>query len=523
MGTLSLPLAATPRRWTLRGFALFAATLVVAIGFLGVMGWLFDIPLLRARDLTFVGMKSNTAMGLVVGGLALGFDLAGGALQKRLSPIFAFALALLGLVTLGEYLTGGSLGIDRLLSNASTDDLPNRMGPNSALACFLAGLGLLGGRSKRSGPLAEASLLTAAAVCLVAVCGYAYGVPSFYGPSGQLPMALEVAAGLLLLCGGALAAHPERGLMALLCGPGSGSQLARRFLPVAVLLPIAEGWLKLEGERAGLYSREFGVALFAVATVCLLSATAVWNLRSLNASEANTLKAKDAVESVNRELEAFAYSVSHDLRAPLRSIDGFSEALLEDAGPSLDDACKKHLARIRAAAQRMGHLIDDLLKLSMLTRSTLRHLEVDLSSVARDIIGALRLAEPGRDVEVIIAGGLLTTGDPALLKIALENLIGNAWKFTSRRPHAVIEVGQATAAKGAPVFFVRDDGAGFDMRYAHKLFGAFQRLHSMADYPGTGIGLATVQRVMNRHGGRVWAQSAVDQGATIFFTLAKGD
>ncbi|MDP1828059.1 MAG: histidine kinase dimerization/phospho-acceptor domain-containing protein [Archangium sp.] len=522
VGNLPFPPAGTSRTWTLLDFSRGAAAVVTAIGALGLVGWAFDIPFLRGRDLTFVTLKANTAAGLLLAGLALAFDTARHPSLRRLSGALAATLAVLGLATLGEFLTGNSLGIDRLLSDSSTDSTPNRMGPNTALAFLFCGAGLVGGSWARASGFAEAALLAACSVCLVAVCGYAYGVPSFYGPSGQLPMPLVVAAGLLLLCCGALAAHPARGLMALLTGPGAGSRLARRFLPVAVLLPIGEGWLKLEGQRAGLFSAEFGVALFAVATVVLLSATALWNLGSLNTSERRTLAAKANVETVNRELEAFAYSVSHDLRAPLRGIDGFSQALLEDSGPSLDAQGKAHLARIRAGAQRMGHLIDDLLKLSMLSRSTLKHARVPVSAVVNEIVAELRLREPGRQVEIVVAPGLTADGDPELIRIALENLIGNAWKFTSRRALARIEVGQAAPENGAPVFFVRDNGAGFDMRYAPKLFGAFQRLHAMADFPGTGIGLATVQRIMHRHGGRAWAEGVVDEGATISFTLGKG-
>ena len=167
----------------------------------------------------------------------------------------------------------------------------------------------------------------------------------------------------------------------------------------------------------------------------------------------------------------------------------------------------------------MGLLIDDLLKLSKVTRSELHTITVDVSRLAHEVIDDLRLREGGRAVEVIIEAGLTAQGDPDLLRVALDNLLGNAWKFTSKRPHAHIEVGRAAPVEGRPVFFVRDDGAGFDMRYAHKLFGAFQRLHPMSEFPGTGIGLATVARVMHRHGGRVWAEGAVDQGATVFFTL----
>ncbi|NWG88023.1 MAG: PAS domain S-box protein [Hydrogenophilaceae bacterium] len=226
------------------------------------------------------------------------------------------------------------------------------------------------------------------------------------------------------------------------------------------------------------------------------------------------------LKTVNQELESFAYSVSHDLRAPLRSIDGFSQVLLEDHGEQIDATGRDHLQRVRAATQRMSALIDDLLKLSRLSRATLQPEAVDLSALAQDILNHLHEAEPERPVISQVMPGLLVQGDRGLLQVALENLLGNAWKYSAKTGQARIEFG-STDQDGAPVYFVRDNGAGFDMAHAGKLFGAFQRLHHRDEFEGTGIGLATVQRVIHRHGGRVWAESAIGQGATFFFTLGQ--
>ncbi|HWP34685.1 MAG TPA: ATP-binding protein, partial [Thermodesulfobacteriota bacterium] len=241
--------------------------------------------------------------------------------------------------------------------------------------------------------------------------------------------------------------------------------------------------------------------------------------RALSAELERRVAARTAqLELANRELEAFSYSVSHDLRAPLRSIDGFSQALLEDYEERLDADGREHLRRVRAASQRMAQLIDDLLGLARVARSELRREAVDLSALARDIVAELRGREPERPVVVEIADGLVTRGDPRLLRLALENLLGNAWKFTRGRTPARIAVG-VEQGEGEPAYFVRDNGAGFDMAYAGKLFGPFQRLHAAAEFEGNGIGLATVQRIVHRHGGRVWATGAVGQGATFYFTL----
>ena len=224
------------------------------------------------------------------------------------------------------------------------------------------------------------------------------------------------------------------------------------------------------------------------------------------------------LEESNKELEAFSYSVSHDLRSPLRGIDGFSQALLEDYADKLDEEGKDYLQRVRAGSQRMAQLIDDLLNLSRVTRSEMKHEQVDLSRIAKDIADSLGKSQPERDVEFVIAEGLTTKGDERLLRAAMENLFSNAWKFTSIHPKGRIEFGVAQR-DGKTVCFIKDDGAGFDMTYVEKLFGPFQRLHLPSDFPGTGIGLATVQRIIHRHGGRVWIEGEVEKGATVYFTL----
>ncbi len=224
------------------------------------------------------------------------------------------------------------------------------------------------------------------------------------------------------------------------------------------------------------------------------------------------------LEAANRELEAFAYSVSHDLRAPLRGIDGWSLALAEDYDAVLDDRARQYLNRVRSEAQRMGHLIDDMLQLSRVTRGEMKSDTVDLTTLANHITARLRDAEPERSMEFVIEPELVAVGDGRLLEIALTNLFSNAVKFTGARDKACIEFGRLKK-EGETTFYVRDNGAGFNMDNAGKLFGAFQRLHKASEFPGSGIGLATVQRVVRRHGGRVWAEAHVNCGATFSFTL----
>jgi PAS domain S-box-containing protein len=232
----------------------------------------------------------------------------------------------------------------------------------------------------------------------------------------------------------------------------------------------------------------------------------------------NLERSNTQLAATNKEMEAFSYSVSHDLRSPLRSIDGFSQALLEDYTEKLDKKGQDYLNRLRSASQKMGELIDGILKLSRLTRSEMRHEPIDLSALAREISGRLQETQPERRAEFVIDDQLTANGDPQLVRVVLENLLDNAWKFTSKKPSAKIEFG-VEKQNGRQAYFIRDNGAGFDMTYVDKLFGAFQRLHEVTEFPGTGIGLATVQRIINRHGGTIRAEGKPGKGATFYFTL----
>ena len=274
---------------------------------------------------------------------------------------------------------------------------------------------------------------------------------------------------------------------------------------------------------------ESSVPAFVLASgigVSLLLFGVSWMLvRSRDLAERAREDLEDAnreLEATNRELEAFSYSVSHDLRAPLRTIDGFSQILQEDYEDRLDEEGVDYLGRVRAASKHMAGLIDDLLDLSRVGRRPLSRERVDLSGLVAGVVGDLRMSDPDRRVEFVTEESVVAWADVGLLRVALENLIGNAWKFTSREPEAHIEFGVREEG-GRPVYYVRDNGAGFDQAYADKLFGAFQRLHAQDEFEGTGIGLATVARIVHRHGGRVWAEGRVGEGATFYFTLGGRD
>ena len=283
-------------------------------------------------------------------------------------------------------------------------------------------------------------------------------------------------------------------------------------------LQTAKGWLFVIGSAILLYvvlrryERRGGDAVAAL----IKSRNEV---RSANADlERRVTERTRQLEAANRELEAFAYAVSHDLRAPLRSMSGFSQILQETAPAGLDEKSRHYLQRIHDASMRMSGLIEDLLNLSRIGRSELTARPISLSQVAAEAAAAVRERHPKRDVQLDIAQGLAVNADPRLLRIALENLLSNAWKYTARASQASVSVGMQTGEHG-PVYFVRDNGVGFDMKYADKLFVPFQRLHPETEFPGSGIGLVTVQRIIARHGGRIWADAKPDEGATFYFTL----
>ena len=506
---------------------------VAVLGAAALLGWTAG---LEHGFLTNAAlMKPNAGVCFILLGMAL-LLARGGRPAGIASSALAAAAALLAVATLAEWVLGMDLRIDEVLFRDDTlayTTVPGRVAPNTALAFALYGAAVvLQGSGSRLARWWRALTWCGLTIGAVGLAGHLYGVSRLFAVAQRTGMAMPAAVGLVAFGCGLLVARPEDGPSALLVSEGSGGTLARWLLPMAAVAPLVLALPAQIGVRSGLLDQAYASALVTVGLTGVLAWVVVTAARAVEARDAarrarerenlrlNELLQRRAWELllVNRELESFSYSVSHDLRSPLRSIDGFGQALLEDCSSSLPPEGHEHVRRIRAATQRMGQLIDDLLQLSRVTRTELRRERVDLSRIATELVAELARSTPERAVLVEIADDLVVDADPRLMRVAVENLLRNAWKFTSKHAAARIVFGRCER-EGRPALFLQDDGAGFDMSYASKLFGAFQRLHGTAEFPGTGIGLATVQRIIHRHGGEIWAEGAVEQGAKFTFTL----
>lgn len=469
-----------------------------------------------------------------------------GVMRKATTFASAATALIISSSSMYTFLSGSSWDLEGWLYpyDRSLNGIPLRhMSPMAAVAFIAISSSLIlleiAGQRRRWARQASAVLGTGSvAVGFVGTLGYAYDSPILYGSSIR-PIALVSALSLMVL-GAALTlvSGLDKWPLRAFVGPSAKARLLRTFLPATVLIVLLTDWFG-SAFLHGLSNPAIVSSLLALASagaaflVVFKLAQSIGDEldssnRRLNEARAALITANRQLEQrsaelsqLNRELEAFSYSVSHDLRAPLRSIDGFSYSLSEKLGDGpISDEIKSDLARVRTATQRMDRLIDDLLKLSKVTKAELKMQDLDLAVIAERIVARLRQADPDRTVTFKNVESAPARGDPQLLEVALENLINNAWKFTSKRPQASIEFG-ATPDSGPTIYFVKDDGAGFDQDRAEKLFAPFQRLHNDGEFPGTGIGLATVNRVIARHLGEVWAEGAVGKGATFYFTLGQ--
>ncbi len=508
------------------------AIAVAGIGTFTLAAWLLA-PDLRA-DVVVSSMKVNTALALVCAAASI-YLVAGARPRPHAAQWLAIAVIAIAVATLGEYLLGRALGIDQLLvADPTRTRFPGRMGANTAAMLGLVGTSLLlqarhGGRAGRA---ADGLALVAAMIAILALVGFIFGSAPLTGLATHAEMAPHAALAGLSLCAAAALLRREGGTAALLASTGTGGFAARRLIPVAIVVPLLTGWLTFLGVGAGTYDAALGAALAVLASMVVLGVVAVMSARSLDNLDRDRRRATEEIrrlglalaaraaelEVSNRELEAFSYSVSHDLRAPIRHIGGFAELLEARSADLLDDKARHYVDTISQAAHRAGRLIDDLLAFSRMGRAEMKQVRVDLAACAAEVWRDMAPDRRGRNVDLVVGEVPPVSGDPELLRCVIENLLGNALKYTAPRDAAVIEI--AGRQEGTEVVVsVRDNGVGFDNRYAGKLFGVFQRLHTQEAFDGCGIGLASVRRIVQRHGGRVSAEGEIDRGATFHVTL----
>ncbi|MDP9004713.1 MAG: ATP-binding protein [Verrucomicrobiota bacterium] len=527
-----------------RRASIIAAVFAGAISLAGLGGWAS-----RVHSLALVAIHPVIAFGFVLASasiLLLHRDHSE-KMGSRLGGILAGSVVFIGALTLISHWFHWNLEIDGWV-------LPKQLGANSvppkaALALMLIGGALLFQRTARAYRFAELFSFFAVGIGVVGLQGYAFGLLDLFTDPSFIPMFIGTGVGLTALGIAILLARPERGAIGIIASDTAGGFVARRLLPMAIIVPMGLGALRLAGENAGWYSTKFGVALFTTAFIVLFLALIWWTARLLhrldlkrraaesaiqNSEErvrrlnlelehrfAERTAALEAANAANEDLESFSYSVSHDLRAPLRAIGGFSRIVIEDHSATMDADGVRYLHQVEKSAQQMGQLIDDLLTFSRTGRQELKVQKVSTRSVVKAALEDLKTMREDRRVDICVGELPDCDADPSLLRQVWLNLLANALKYTSKKDPAVITIGSRREG-GTDVFFVRDNGAGFDMKYAGKLFGVFQRLHLADDYEGTGVGLALVQRIVQRHGGRVWTEAEVNRGATFYFTLTGG-
>lgn len=535
--------------------SIIAACLTLAISVVALTGWVFHTQPLKIQP-AIGAMNPVTACCFILATVSLLLlqSRNPGKTRELLGQIAAGAVVAIGGLKASSLVWGWDSGIDRWLFTAEVNKLtdPSYLIAPMTAFCFVLGsssLLFLKASSTRVYRIAEILSASVVAIGLLSLQGYAFGLLGLHPTPSFVPMSMTTAISFVILGTGVLLARVERGTMSVIASDTAGGFLARRLLPFAIALPIILGALRLQGERAGLYDAQLGTALFAT-TFTILFLVAIWwtarllfrtdmdrrvaelatreneeRVHQLNAELeerfAERTEALEAASAANKDLEAFSYSVSHDLRAPLRAISGFSRIVIEDHSAALDADGLRYLHLVEKSAQQMGQLIDDLLTFSRAGRQALKLQSVNPTDVVNAALTDLQAMQENRRVDISVGELPDCEADPSLLRQVWLNLLSNALKYTRKRDPAVITIGSQREG-GTNIYFIRDNGAGFDMKYSDKLFGVFQRLHLADEYEGTGVGLALVQRIVQRHGGRVWTGAEVNRGATFYFTLTGG-
>ncbi|HEY8937170.1 MAG TPA: ATP-binding protein [Cyclobacteriaceae bacterium] len=510
---------------------------VLILGILVLVGWLFNIDFLKSPLPNMVAMNPMTATVFII--ISLSLFVLNKSGHSNIFFLLGIIISLtIGLLKLGDTLFTFQSNIDQILfadklSVHQPGNIPNRMAPNTALNFVLIGLALLSIKFESTKKLLPSQYiaLMLTFVSLLSVIGYIYEVKAFYGVLSYIPMALHTALGFLLISLIILFHKPDQGLILILTSDYEGSNTARLLIPAAIVTPVLLGYLRLLGQRSGFYSIEFGSALLIVMIIVTFIGLIWYNSNILNERDKlrrNTehrihelneelMQTNSKLVTANNDLEAFTYSVSHDLKSPLRAVISFATIIDEDYGQVLDENGRNMLKIVMTSGKKMNNLIDDLLAFSKIERTEIQKSEIDTKQLVENVWGELSHAVP-HSAQLKILQTYNLYADNALLRQVMVNLLSNAIKYSAKndKPNVIIN----SEIKGNDIIYsIADNGVGFDMKYAQKLFGVFQRLHGSTEFEGTGVGLAIVQRIVNKHHGKVWAEAEPGKGATFYFAL----
>ncbi len=529
---------------SLKTFSKLSGLFTIVLGLIVIAGWVFNVATLKSIFPSEISMKANAALCFILSGIVFVFLLPSETrvFRRRIGQIIALAVFTIGLLTLAEYIFNQNFGIDEMLFIESKDAFlnvsPGRMSANTAFGFIFIGLSLLF-FDKKIGKYFLPSQVLSLLVVMLALMGltsHFYSSWSLLQLFQSTAMSFPTAFLFFIISLGILLSHPYEGFMKNATKENSSGIMLRYLFPAAILLPVSIELLATVGAEIGLYginltpiARTLGM-FFSVVVLLWFAVSkyeqfelkqkqAEEKIRELNEElEKRVIERTVELQNANKELESFSYSVSHDLRAPIRAINGFSSKLAEEYENVLDDEGKRLLNIVLKNTKNMGELIDDLLTFSRLSRKKVEFKEINMVELVNEVLKELTEFNEERKLDITVQDLPNVKGDRTLLRQVIVNLLSNSIKFTKSRDTTVIEVG-GFAKDNLNSYYVKDNGVGFNMKYIQKAFEVFQRLHSSREFEGTGVGLAIVHKIIQRHGGQVWAGSEVNKGATFYFSL----